>query len=129
MKYFFFLVLAWSLQGFSQEVGVKVDASKEQENTTIEIRKGSNSSSSGNKKKYEISEGTETVSGDGNVLQKEAKTNWKKACDEWKKETKENNKENKMISMSCGTMTCIKEGVESVCKSTASYKVRVLVEE
>lgn len=126
MKSVLALILAFSLQTFAQEV--KVDASKDQENTTIEIRKGSNSSSV-NKKKYEISEGNETVTGDGDVLQKNAKDNWKKACNEWKKETRENNKDNKIISINCGTMTCLKEGVESVCKSTASYKVRVLLEE
>lgn len=126
MKMVFALLFAWSLPAFAQEV--KVDANKNQENTTIEIRKGSTSASV-NKKKYEISEGNETVTGDGDVLQKNAKDNWKKACSDWKNETRESNKENKIISINCGTMTCLKEGVESVCKSTASYKVRVLIEE
>ena len=84
---------------------------------------------SDSKKKYVISEGTDDITGDKDVLKKSAEKNWKQACDDWKKEIKELNKDNKIISVSCGSMTCAKDGVESTCKSSGSYKVRVLTEE
>ena len=121
------LIFLFSLVSHSQEVGVKVDTNNTSEDTTISIKKGSNQLT--NKKKYIISEGGEEVTGDKDVLKKNAEKNWKLACDEWKKEIKEMNKDSKIISLSCGSMTCSKEGVESTCKSNATYKIRVLEEE
>lgn len=119
---FFFLALA-------QEVGLKVDSgsSASNEDTTISIKKGNQPAV--NKKKYTISDGDEEIAGDKDVLKKNAEKNWKQACDDWKKEIKELNKDNKVISLSCGSMKCTKDGVESACKSTGLYKVRVLTEE
>lgn len=111
----------------SHAQSVDVNGVNTSENTTIEIKKGS--SSGVNKKKYEINEGTDEVAGDTEVLLKTAQNSYKQACKDWKAEIKEGNKENKVISISCGTMRCSKEGVESLCKSTGTYKVRVLVEE
>ena len=129
MNCFFTLVLVsiFSFTAYSQEVGVKVDANNTSEDTTISIKKGSNPLT--NKKKYVISVGGEEITGDKDVLKKNAEKNWKLSCDEWKKEIKEMNKESKIISLSCGSITCSKEGVESTCKSNASYKIRVLEEE
>ena len=129
MNCFFTLVLVsiFSFTAYSQEVGVKVDANNTSEDTTISIKKGSNQLT--NKKKYVISEGGEEITGDKDVLKKNAEKNWKLSCDEWKKEIKEMNKESKIISLSCGSIACSKEGVESACKSNASYKIRVLEEE
>lgn len=120
-------MLSLTYNAFAQEIGVKVDADKTSEDTTISIKKGS--SSTINKKKYVISEGGEEVTGDKDVLKKNAEKNWKLACDSWKKEIKEMNTDNKVISLSCGSMSCAKEGVESTCKSNATYKIRVLEEE
>ena len=122
-----FLLLCLSLVSSAQDIGVKVDSSTAVEDTTISIKKGSNSAV--NKKKYVISEGSDDITGDKDVLKKNAEKNWKQACEDWKKETKDLNKENKVISLSCGSMSCSKDGVESVCKSTGSYKIRVLTEE
>ncbi len=116
--------LALSTAAWAQEIGVKVDADQSADDTTISIKKGS--SSTANKKKYIISDGSEDIAGDKDVLKKNAEKNWKAACDEWKKELKELNKDSKIISLSCGSMTCAKEGVESICKSKATYKIRVL---
>ena len=120
-------ILSLTYSAFAQEVGVKVDTNNTSEDTTISIKKGGSSST--NKKKYMISEGGEEVTGDKDVLKKNAEKNWKLACDLWKKEIKEMNTDNKVISLSCGSMSCAKEGVESTCKSKATYKIRVLEEE
>lgn len=109
----------------AQDIGVKVNSINSDQDTTISIKKGD----SAIKKKYTISEGQEELSGDKDVLKKTAEKNWRKACDLWKSELKENNKESRIISINCGTMTCFKEGVESSCQSTATYKIRVLSEE
>lgn len=122
-----FLLLSLSNQSRAQDIGVKVDSSTAAEDTTISIKKGNNSAA--NKKKYVISEGNDAITGDKDVLKKNAEKNWKQACEDWKKETKDLNKENKVISVSCGSMTCAKDGVESSCKSVGTYKIRVLTEE
>lgn len=105
----------------AQTVNVKdIDASQEQE-TTISVRKGGSKSEA----KFEITEGTEEVEGDPAPLQKEARANWKKACDGWKKELKENNKDNQILTANCGTAQCSTTAMETVCKSTAKYKLKV----
>lgn len=122
------LVLTIMLSGLcvsAQEVGVKVDKVNASEETTISIKKGA----TGNKKIYSVVEGEHDVTGDKDVVAKGAEKNWKAACTEWKKEFREDNKENKIISMTCGRMTCDKEGVETTCKSLAKYKIRTLAEE
>lgn len=111
---------------YAQTMDVKVKDVEASEPTTISIQKGSTTT---NKKKYEVTEGSEDITGDKDVLKKNAEKNWKKACDEFKKEVKEMNKENKIVSLSCGTMVCSKEGVESTCQSKGTHKIRILVEE
>ena len=110
----------------AEEVGLKVDKINAQEDTTISISKGNKKS---NSKKYTISEGEDQITSDKEVVKKEAQQSWKMACSDWKKEFRDLNKDNKIISMSCGTMNCTKDGVESTCSSVAKYKVRVVVEE
>lgn len=117
------LVAQFSL---AEEVGVKVDQINTDQDTTISIKKGDSAST---KKKYVITEGEEEISGDKDVIKKKAENNWKTACADWKKEFKELNKDNKIVSFSCGKMTCTKEGVESTCVSKATHKVRVVSEE
>ena len=126
MKKLFLVAFVFSCMAYAQEVGVKVDkVNASGEDTTISISKGSKTS----KKKYVVTEGSEEVAGDKDVVLKSAEKNWQKACKEWKTEFKENNKDNKIISMNCGKMNCSKNGVESTCESLAKYKVRVVEEE
>lgn len=120
-----FLLLCTTLSVQAEEVGLKVDKVDTTQDTTISIKKGDVST----KKKYVISEGQEDITGDKDVVMKKAEGNWKKACEDWKKEFKEMNKDNKIISLSCGKMSCSKEGVESTCESKATHKVRVISEE
>ena len=109
----------------AQEVGVKVDKVNASEDTTISIKKGATTS----KKIYSVVEGEHDVTGDKDVVAKGAEKNWKTACTEWKNEFREDNKDSKIISMTCGRMTCDKEGVETTCRSLAKYKIRTLAEE
>ena len=111
----------------SEEVGVNVNKVDTSQDTTISIKKGSSVSEP--KKKYSIVEDTHDVVGDKDVVAKSAEKNWKVACTEWKKEFREDNKDNKIISITCGRMTCTKEGVETTCQSTAKYKIKTLAEE
>ena len=129
MKKLFLVSFVFSCMVFAQEVGVKVDKvdATSEEGTTITVQKGANKST--NKKKYVVTEGTEEVAGDKDVVLKSAEKNWQKACKEWKTEFKDNNKDNKIVSMNCGKMNCSKNCVESTCESLAKYKVRVLEEE
>jgi hypothetical protein len=127
MKAILLSVLFAGVVAHATDTSVKVNnIDSGTEDTTISIKKGSNVT---NKKVYTLSEGTEDITGDKDVLKKTAEQNWKKACADFKTEFKEMNKDNKIVSLSCGTMTCTKEGVESTCQSTAKHKVRVLSEE
>ena len=119
------LAIVMTASAHAENIGLKVESTNTDADTTISIKKGD----SGSKKKYTISEGENEISGDKDVLKKTAEKNWRKACDAWKSEMKENNKENRIISSNCGVMNCSKEGVESSCSSKATYKVRVLSEE
>lgn len=107
------------------EVGVKVDKVDTNQDTTISIQKGKTSTF----KRYILAEGEQELVGDTDVVRKSAEQNWKKECTDWKKEFRADNKDNKIIAISCGRMTCAKEGVETTCTSTAKYKVKTLAEE
>jgi hypothetical protein len=119
------MVFACSTQGFAAEVGVKVNGVNSNEDTTISIEKGKKS----NYKHYAISEGEHDLTGDKDVVAKSAEFNWKRECNEWKKEFRADNKDNKIISVTCGKMSCSKEGVETTCTSMARYKIKTLAEE
>jgi hypothetical protein len=107
-----------------EKVGLKVDGVDASENTTIEIKKGDKAKID---KQYEITEGTDELTGDAAALVQDARKNWKKACDEWKKEFKDLNKDNMILSMSCGSMSCTTVSMESTCKSQTKHKLRVQV--
>ncbi|WP_413292286.1 hypothetical protein ACLSU7_12865 [Bdellovibrio sp. HCB185ZH] len=107
---------------FAQSIGVK-DIPADEGETTISVKKGSSSTEN----KFEITSGEDDVEGDEATLIKEARANWKKACTEWKKELKELNKENRILTMNCGKMVCSTEGVESICRSKAQYKLKIQV--
>lgn len=93
------------------------------EETTISIKKGDSAKKC--EKIYEIIEGKGQIEGEPNVLVKEARASWKKACLEWKKDTKELNQENKVMALDCGKVTCAMQGNEGhVCSSEGTYKVK-----
>jgi hypothetical protein len=111
---------------YATEVGVKVDKVDASQDTTISIQKGKSATL---KKRYEVSTGEHEIAGDKDVVLKDAEKKWSAACKEWKKEFREDNKDNKIVSISCGRMTCSKEGVESTCISNAKYKIKTVIEE
>lgn len=119
------IIFVSSLTLSAQEVGLKVDKIKSSEDTTIEISKGK----SKNQKKYTFLDGTQEVNGDTELVAQEAEKSWKEECREWKKDFREDNKDNKIISISCGKMTCVKSDMKTTCSSTGKYKIKTLSEE
>jgi hypothetical protein len=119
------LTLSFSLFAQAQDVGVKVNNIDATQDTTISIKKGDATT----KKKWILTEDEEDITGNKDVVMKNAEKNWMTACKEWKAEFKEMNKENKIVAMNCGKMSCSKEGVESTCTSKAKYKVKTISEE
>ena len=104
----------------AQSIGVKdIPADGD---TTIKIEKGARQDS-----QFEITSGTDDIEGEAAPLLKEARANWKKACNEWKQETKELNKDNQIITLSCGTMKCGTSAMETTCTSEGKHKIKVKV--
>ncbi len=92
--------------------------------TTITVSKGKNSTQN----EFQITEGTGEIQGEPEVLTKEARASWKKACADWKQETKELNKENHVMAFSCGTPKCAKNAsLEYLCESTGTYKIKTRI--
>jgi hypothetical protein len=119
-----------SLGAFAQQVDVKgVDTNADETTITVKKGKGGTTAATTCQPVYQIEVGNEEIVADGAVMTKGARANWKKSCDDWKKEFQTLNKDNKVISMSCGTASCGPEGAETVCKSTANYKVRIKMTE
>ena len=104
---------------------IPVDTEQE---TTISVKKGPPSAQAG-KKVWEIQNGTSEIAGDPELMEKEARQNWKKACESWKKELKELNTDNKIISMSCNSPKCEKAtgalATQIICKSIANFTLKV----
>lgn len=112
----------------AQTVDLKDMANATEERTTIDIRKGKPTADVP-KIVWETQDGTADIEGDDQPSSKEAKAEWKKACDAWKKEFRSDNKDNKIISMNCGKQECTNDLGKHVCKSTATYKIKVKSEE
>ena len=126
MKKILLVVLVFSsFQVFSAEIGVKVNQNDTNQDTVISIEKGKKN----HYRHYVITDGEHDLTGDKNVVANAAELNWKKDCNEWKKEFRLDNKDNKIISVTCGKMSCIKEGVETTCSSQAKYKIKTLGED
>lgn len=110
---------------WAQSVDVNDVAAGGGESTTIEISRGAS------KDGYKIVEVSDEIMGDANLMVKEARKSWKTACEDWKKETKSLNTDSKIISMSCGKMTCTKDGavgaVEHTCQSQTKLVVKTKV--
>ncbi len=107
---------------FAQKVDVKDLDTADNENTTIEISKGKKKTTA--EAIWEIADGSTDVTGDAQLMLKEAKESWKKACEDWKKEFRNDNKENKIINISCGKEDCTSDAAGRVCSSKATYKIK-----
>jgi hypothetical protein len=93
-------------------------------NTVITVKKGDDKTTA--EKNFEIVEGSGEVSGDPQLMNKEARASWKAACNDWKKEIKELNKTNEIIVLNCNKPNCQKsDGGQTVCESNGDYKVKV----
>ncbi len=96
------------------------------ENTTISIKKGEDAAKA--EKQYEIVEGHGHIEGDANLMTKEARSHWKKACDQWKKEIIDNNRDSKVMVTDCGKPTCASQGTEgTICQSEGTYKIKTKI--
>lgn len=116
---FLFPLFAQSQKANVTEIPVDGNA----QTTTIQIKKGD--AVDAGRETHEILDGHSEVSGDPNPMSKGARESWKKACDDWKKEVKELNKENQVLILNCNSPKCAPEGGSTICKSEASYKVKV----
>lgn len=117
-------------QAFAQTANIKdLPLDGEEGATTITIEKGRPGVRPGQATQpvqNEVLDSSVEIEGEAAPLLKTAKANWKKACDDWKKEVKELNKDNQILSMNCGSSRCAPEATAStVCKSTATYKIRL----
>lgn len=114
---------------YAQNVNIK-DIDTDSESTTIEISKGKKKVDEAQKcvANWEITEGSADINGDGANMMGDAKKNHKKACEDWKKEFRADNKENKIITLSCGTMTCNSDAMEKTCSSRGSYKIKTRID-
>lgn len=130
MKRIFVLALFVPFFALAQHVDVKnVDASGDADSTTtIEIRKGKAAQEAAKDAKWEVTRGDADISGETAPINREAKANWKKACDEWKKEFRADNKDNKILSMSCGTPDCSGDAGNKVCNSKAAYILKTRID-
>jgi hypothetical protein len=124
MRYLIVSIIFLNLNSFAQKASVSdLPVS---EDTVISIKKGQAAAKP--EKLFEITEGTGEIAGDPQLLVKEARAAWKKACDEWRKEIKDLNKENKIIILQCNQPKCANIGTEGmVCSSAGNYKIRVPV--
>ncbi|MBI1861856.1 MAG: hypothetical protein HYR96_13160 [Deltaproteobacteria bacterium] len=116
-----------SVMALAEKSSVKVeDIPSTSEETNITIQKGSARKDC---TRYEIIDGHEDVFAGPEYDKTKALSNWKAACSEWIKNFREMNKENRVISVNCGQPIMSKEGDQTSYKSTASYKVRVMMQE
>lgn len=112
----------------AQTVDIK-DIKDDAQDTTIEIRKGKSAEKVISAKAvWETQDGTADIEGEDAPSSKEAKANYKKACDDWKKEFRADNKDNKIISMNCGKQVCSNDIGKHTCKSEATYKIKTKID-
>jgi hypothetical protein len=92
--------------------------------TNISITKGQKVT----EKNFEIVDQSGEIEGEPEVMAKDARSSWKKACDDWKKETKELNKENQVLALNCNHADCAKtENATTTCKSTGTFKIKTKI--
>ncbi len=119
-------VLLFSSALVAQTISVK-DVPVDQESTTIEIKKGKQSTVDSAKKQYQVMEEVSEIAGEPAPLMKAARENWNKACADWKKEVKELNAENKVMVLNCGKPQCQTTTMETTCTSDGKSKIRVAI--
>lgn len=128
-KFLCALALIFSGSVYAESVDikdVKSDDAAEGSTTTIEIKKGKPGQVKTDNQ-WELTDGDADVEGEAGATNKDAKANWKKACDDWKKEIRNDNKENKVVSLNCGAMTCGGDAGQKICTSKATYKIKTKV--
>lgn len=121
-----FVIMACSLlmsPAFAQSVDVK-DVKTDGDATTIEIRKGKAGEAAKCDALWDVQDGAAEVMGEPASMNREARANWKTACNEWKAEFRADNKDNKIISINCGVPSCSGDTGAKSCVSKASYKVK-----
>lgn len=123
-----------SVSAFAQSVDIKdtnTDNMAEGTTTTIEIKKGKTGTvPTATEKTWEITDGEADVEGEAAATNKDAKAQWKKACDDWKKELRADHKdpkESKIMSLNCGRMECGGDAGQKICTSKATYKIKTKV--
>ncbi len=117
-------LLFFATLALAQKAGVtEIPINENGTTTTISVQKGNPSLPT--RDTSEVLDGTAEIAGEPNVLVNGARGTWKIACEDWKKEVKDLNKENQVISLNCGSPKCGTEGNGTVCKSNATYKVKV----
>ena len=121
MKIFIALMMCASVSAFAQTAGIKdIPADGD---TTISITKGKDKQN-----EFHIDEGKADISGEPEILEKEARKSWKAECAEWKKEFRDLNKDNQILAMTCNNPTCTKNATsQTVCTSEATYKVKTKI--
>lgn len=105
--------------------GIETDTDQE---TTISVRKRSlprDSSSPSAQPSFQIVSGEADVEGEPGLLDKDARANWKKACEEWKSELKSLNKRNEIVALQCGSTNCGSIRGQSICRSKAAYTIKI----
>jgi hypothetical protein len=123
------LVISFPMSLFAQQINLKdIDASSE--DTTIQISKGKKTQQGAEKclPAWEITDGSDDLSGEPTIMSKEANQSWRKACDDWKKEFRKDNKENKIINISCGSVSCTSDAGGKICSSKATYKIKTRID-
>lgn len=119
------LTLGFGQSLMAQTANIKDIPVDPEQGTTIRIEKGARPNAPTTS---EVLEGQAEVTGDPKPLARVARESWSKACEDWKKEVKELNKDNQIMALSCNSAKCSNEGVLTVCKSTATYKIRMKIQ-
>lgn len=128
------LLFAFASGAFAQSVDIKgtdTDNMAEGTTTTIEIKKGKTGTvPTTSEKTWEVTDGEADVEGEAAATNKDAKAEWKKACNDWKKELRADHKdpkESKIMSLNCGKMECGGDAGQKICTSKATYKIKTKV--
>ncbi len=119
-------ILLLGLLAQAEKTGIKIDDLTATPDTTISIQKGKPMKEC---TVFEIIDGREEVFGGPEYDKSKALASWKTACNEWRGNFKEMNRENRVISVNCGQFTQGRDGEQYLYKSTATYKVRVKMQE
>ena len=124
MKSIILILTLISPLAFAQTVSVDDINAGQEGSTTIKIEKNKPDEVKKSEAQWEVTDGQADLEGDSGATNKDAKANWKTACNDWKKEIRADNKENKILSINCGSMTCSGDAGNKVCSSKATYKIK-----